>query len=132
MIISITFDDLNAFAFLKSLYSGQLHTPNLDRVMQMGTTFENAYASAAVCNVSRTSVLSGLSPAESGVHFNYQRWSDPAATLLPFSGTMASLQASSGKCSTTVVAGDIDGDRFADFVIMLTGVVNLAASDFLL
>ncbi len=55
--LSITFDDMNAFAFLKSLYGGQLQTPNIDRLMAMGTTFENAYAQVAVCNASRTSAL---------------------------------------------------------------------------
>src|SRR5690606_21243509 len=83
--VSITFDDLNAFAFLKSHYVGQLHTPNIDRVMRMGTSFDNSYASAAVCNTSRTSALSGINPAASGVHFNYQLWSDylDPAVMLP-------------------------------------------------
>ena len=82
--LSVTFDDLNAFAFLKGLYGGQLLTPNIDRVMAMGTTFENAFAQVAVCNASRTSALSGLNPGITGVHDNYQLWSDhvtPALTL---------------------------------------------------
>jgi Ca2+-binding RTX toxin-like protein len=83
--LSITFDDMNAFAFLKSLYGGQLQTPNIDRVMAMGTTFENAYSQIAVCNASRTSALSGLNPGLSGVHDNFQLWSDhvSAAETLP-------------------------------------------------
>ncbi|HEV2747786.1 MAG TPA: sulfatase-like hydrolase/transferase [Allosphingosinicella sp.] len=82
--LSITFDDLNAFAFLKSLYGGALQTPNIDRVMAMGTTFENAFAQVAVCNASRSSVLSGLDPGLSGVHANFEVWYenvDPSATL---------------------------------------------------
>jgi len=38
--VSITFDDLNAFAFLKALYGSQLHTPNIDRVMATGAAGE--------------------------------------------------------------------------------------------
>ena len=82
--LSVTFDDMNAFAFLKSLYGGTLHTPNIDRVMAMGTTFENAYAQVAVCNASRASALSGLNPGLTGVHNNSELWYeylDPAATL---------------------------------------------------
>ncbi|MFC7500169.1 sulfatase-like hydrolase/transferase [Enterovirga sp. GCM10030262] len=82
--VSITFDDLNAFAFLKALYGSQLHTPNIDRVMAMGTTFDNAFAQVAICNASRTSVLSGLDPAATGVHANFEIWHefvDPAGTL---------------------------------------------------
>ena len=40
--ISVAFDDLNAFAFLKSLYGGQLLTPNIDRVMAMGTAITSS------------------------------------------------------------------------------------------
>jgi Ca2+-binding RTX toxin-like protein len=82
--LSVTFDDLNAFAFLKSLYGGAVLTPNIDRVVAMGTTFENSFAQVAVCNASRTSALSGLNPGLTGVHDNSTVWYnnvDPAATL---------------------------------------------------
>lgn len=83
-IVSVAFDDLNAFAFLKTLYPGSLITPNLDRLMGMGTVFENAFAQIAVCNASRTSILSGLDPSLTGVHHNYNSWYDsvdPGQTL---------------------------------------------------
>jgi arylsulfatase A-like enzyme len=82
--LSVAFDDMNAYAFLKTLYGGALHTPNIDRVMAMGTTFENGFSQVAVCNASRTAVLTGLDPGVSGVHMNYDRWAelvDPGATL---------------------------------------------------
>ncbi|HEX8257939.1 MAG TPA: sulfatase-like hydrolase/transferase, partial [Allosphingosinicella sp.] len=82
--ISIAFDDLNAFAFLKELYGGTLVTPNIDRVMAMGTTFDNAFSQVAICNASRTSVLTGQAPGLTGVHANYETWHeyvDASATL---------------------------------------------------
>jgi Ca2+-binding RTX toxin-like protein/arylsulfatase A-like enzyme len=82
--ISIAFDDLNAFAFLKELYGGALVTPNIDRVMAMGTTFDNAFSQVAICNASRTSVLTGQAPGLTGVHANYETWHeyvDASATL---------------------------------------------------
>lgn len=68
LIISV--DDLAAFTFLKSLYAGTVHTPNIDRLMAMGTTFENGFAPVALCNPSRTATLTGLSSAHTGVHNN--------------------------------------------------------------
>ena len=83
-ILSISVDDLNAYATLKSLYGSTLHTPNMDRLAEAGTVFENAFAQVALCNPSRTSILSGQYPSETGVHANTRQWYDsidPALTL---------------------------------------------------
>src|SRR5581483_4155253 len=40
------------------------------------TTFENAFATTAVCNPSRTSILTGQLPTTTKVFANYQLWSD--------------------------------------------------------
>jgi serralysin len=82
--ISITIDDMNAFAFIKSLYGGNVYTPNIDRVMEMGTTFENSYSQVALCNPSRTATLTGLNPTITGVATSRQHWSeyiDPSETM---------------------------------------------------
>ena len=42
-------------------------TPNLDRLAQQSLVFERAYCQQAVCNPSRSSFLTGLSPATVGV-----------------------------------------------------------------
>jgi Ca2+-binding RTX toxin-like protein len=83
--LSITFDDMNAFAFMKETYPGVLHTPNIDRLMGMGTTFENAFAQVAVCGASRASALSGLNPGLTGVHMNFDKWENhlDASTTFP-------------------------------------------------
>ncbi|WP_222872616.1 sulfatase-like hydrolase/transferase [Hankyongella ginsenosidimutans] len=70
----VAFDDLNAFVTAKQLYPGLLHTPNFDRLMGLGVTFENAFAQVALCNPSRASVLSGLDPGQTQVHDNTTDW----------------------------------------------------------
>ena len=46
---------------------GQAITPNIDKLVSEGVTFENAYCAIQACNPSRTALLTGLSPLKSGV-----------------------------------------------------------------
>lgn len=83
-VLMFSLDDMNAFVLMKDLYGSILQTPNLDRLMGMGTTFENAFAQTALCNPSRTSILSGQLPTTTGVVDNVQNWYanvDPSTTL---------------------------------------------------
>lgn len=81
----ISIDDLNDWTNGLDGYSGTVHTPNLDALMDDGTTFTNAYSQAAICNPSRTSVLTGQEPQNTGVFSNqYHYWEeqvDPEDTL---------------------------------------------------
>lgn len=43
-------------------------TPNMDRLAARGVLFRRAYCQQAVCSPSRTSMLTGLRPDETGVH----------------------------------------------------------------
>jgi arylsulfatase A-like enzyme len=84
-IVSITIDDLNAYATIKSQYPGTIHTPNIDRLANQGVAFVNAFAPVALCNPSRSAVLSGQYPADTGIHDNSKTWYDSldAARTLP-------------------------------------------------
>ena len=60
-------------------------SPNIDKLANSGITFTHAYCQQAVCNPSRTSLLTGLRPDETGVtdletHFRDQV---PEVTTLP-------------------------------------------------
>lgn len=52
----------------------QALTPNMDRLAKMGMRFTNAHCNYALCNPSRTSMLSGMLPSSSGVFGNEQDW----------------------------------------------------------
>lgn len=49
-------------------------TPNMDRLAKMGMRFSNAHCNYALCNPSRTSLLTGMLPSSSGVFGNEQDW----------------------------------------------------------
>ncbi len=83
-ILMFAVDDMSAFVTLKSLYPGVIQTPNIDRLMAMGTTFTNAFATTALCNPSRTAILSGELPTSTGVFDNVPTWYNtvnPSTTL---------------------------------------------------
>ncbi len=50
-------------------------TPNLDRLVQRGTVFENMYVTAPSCTPSRASLFSGTYPHTNGVFRNDEQWS---------------------------------------------------------
>ena len=66
-------------------YGSPAHTPNLDRLARRSLQFDRAYAQQAVCNPSRSSMLTGRRPDtlriwNNGTHF---RELNPDVTTLP-------------------------------------------------
>ena len=117
LVISV--DDLAAFAVLKSLYPGTVHTPNIDRLMAMGTTFENGFSQVALCNPSRTSTLTGLSPAHTGVHQNdIEYWTavQPDQLLMSYFQDAGFHTSMIGKVMHSMRVPEEYSARFADFV----------------
>lgn len=97
-------------------------TPNLDRLADMGTTFDRAVAQVPVCNPSRTSVLSGLQPSETGVLDNYVPWDErvsPADTLFGVLKAAGVYTASFGKIfhDETGITTAQQGVMFDEFVM---------------
>ncbi len=64
-VLLIMSDDLRDFvgAFTREVAK----MPNLDRLRARGTTFERAYAQYPVCNPSRSSLMAGLRPEQTGI-----------------------------------------------------------------
>jgi len=62
----------------------QVKTPNIDRLAKRGISFAHAHCAAPLCNPSRISLLTGVSPANSGVYGNGEKLRDrlPAAITL--------------------------------------------------
>lgn len=50
--------------------AGSMHTPNIDFIANRGYLFENSYCNSPVCVPSRTSIMTGLYPEDTGVYDN--------------------------------------------------------------
>jgi len=46
----------------------ELRTPNLDKLAEEGTRFENFFCASPVCSPARASFLTGRIPSQHGVH----------------------------------------------------------------
>lgn len=73
-ILFIAFDDLNDWVGCLGGYPGKVHTPNIDALAASGTLFTNAHCAVPLCNASRTSTLTGLSPLRTGAFYNNTQW----------------------------------------------------------
>ena len=72
-VLFIIADDLNDWVGWMGGHP-QARTPNMDRLAKMGMRFTNAHCNYALCNASRTSLLTGAQPWKSGVFGNEQDW----------------------------------------------------------
>jgi arylsulfatase A-like enzyme len=72
-VVFIVADDLNDWVGWLGGHP-QARTPNMDRLAKMGMRFTNAHCNFALCNPSRTSLLTGMLPSSSGVFGNEQDW----------------------------------------------------------
>jgi arylsulfatase A-like enzyme len=60
-------------------FASMVSTPNIDRLMEQGTTFTRAITQVPLCNPSRASVFSGHQPIETGVLDNEVPWYERVA-----------------------------------------------------
>jgi arylsulfatase A-like enzyme len=82
-VLFIASDDLRPE--LGAYGTPMIQTPNIDKLAARGTRFDNAYAQYPVCNPSRTSLLTGRYPTQTGVMNNndYFRKKFPDWVTLP-------------------------------------------------
>ena len=80
-VLFIAVDDLNDWVGVLGGHP-QARTPNIDALAARGMTFLNAHSPSALCNPSRTALLTGLRPSTSGVYGNNEDW----RTMDRFSG----------------------------------------------
>ncbi len=82
-VLFIAVDDLRPE--LGCYGAAHMKTPHLDRLASQGMLFERAYCQVAVCNPSRSSVLSGTRPDTTGVLDNqhFMRPNMPDVVTLP-------------------------------------------------
>lgn len=82
-ILFIAVDDLRPE--LNCYGSQQIKSPNIDRLASGGVLFTRAYCQQAVCNPSRTSLMTGMRPDSTGVTGNHShfRTNHPNVVTLP-------------------------------------------------
>lgn len=83
-VLFISIDDLNDWIGCLGGHP-QSMTPNFDRLAKTGVLFTNAHCPAPSCNPSRSAIMSGLAPNESGLYHNLQNMREvmPDEVLLP-------------------------------------------------
>jgi choline-sulfatase len=72
-ILFIAVDDLNDWVGFLGGHP-QVQTPNIDRLAARGMAFTNAHSPSALCNPSRTALLTGLRPSTTGIYGNAPDW----------------------------------------------------------
>lgn len=80
-VLFIAIDDMRSWAGYPG--DAQAKTPNLDRLAKSGIAFTRAYTASALCNPSRTALLSGLRPATTNVYSNGDDWREAIPADVP-------------------------------------------------
>lgn len=70
-ILLISIDDGGAYWRFRDAFREPLQVPNLDRFCDVSTAFTSAYCQTPICGPSRNSVMTGLSPHQTGILDNY-------------------------------------------------------------
>ncbi len=66
-VVFILADDLGWADTTLYGHTKYYHTPNLERLAKRGMTFTRAYSASPLCSPTRSSILTGLSPARTGI-----------------------------------------------------------------
>ncbi|MFN3192745.1 MAG: sulfatase [Aureliella sp.] len=72
-VLFIAIDDLNHWVTHLGR-NEQARTPNIDRLAQMGVTFQHAYCAVPACEPSRCSLMGGRRPWTTGCYLNGHKW----------------------------------------------------------
>ncbi|MDR2169209.1 MAG: sulfatase [Planctomycetaceae bacterium] len=72
-VLFIAIDDLRDWTGYSAGHP-QVKTPSLDKLSASGVAFTHSYCASACCNPSRTALLTGLRPSETGVYLNSDDW----------------------------------------------------------
>lgn len=84
--IVLIMTDQQRFDSIAALGYDYVDTPNLDRLVNEGTAFTNAYVASPSCGPSRASLFTGRFPHSSGVLRNEDRWSHSWVEFLADAG----------------------------------------------
>ena len=74
-VLFIAVDDLNDWVGCLGGHP-QAKTPNIDALAKRGVLFEQAYCAAPLCSPSRTAIMTGLRPSNTGIYGNLNWFRD--------------------------------------------------------
>jgi len=84
IILIIT--DQQRYDTIAELGFPHMETPNLDRLVREGTTFENCHITAPSCAPARASLFTGYYPHTTGIYKNADRWTKTWVSQLADTG----------------------------------------------
>jgi arylsulfatase len=84
--IFLIITDQQRFDTIAALGFGHMHTPNMDRLVREGTSFDNCFVTAPSCVPSRASLFNGYWPHTTGVLRNGLKWQRTWVDTLADSG----------------------------------------------
>lgn len=61
-----------------------INTPNIDRLMTEGVSFDNAFVTSSLSSPSRASMITGLNPQQHGVQNNFTKWDNNNVTYFEY------------------------------------------------
>jgi arylsulfatase A-like enzyme len=74
--------DQQRYDTINALNNAQVHTPNIDKLVESGVAFERAFCQSPICTPSRGSFLTGMYPSTIHGAFNGNEYWDEAAPLV--------------------------------------------------
>ncbi len=92
-VLFIAIDDLNDWIGCLGGHPNA-KTPNIDRLAARGVLFERAYCASALCNPSRTAIMTGVSPFTSGIYHNQTYYREESVS--PKSRLLAAILQAAG------------------------------------
>ncbi|MGF1760948.1 sulfatase-like hydrolase/transferase [Photobacterium sagamiensis] len=82
-IVYILADDYR-YDFLSGKGHEFVKTPNIDRLMEEGVSFDNAFVTSSLSSPSRASMITGLNPQQHGVQNNFTKWDNKNVTYFEY------------------------------------------------
>ncbi|MEM7147783.1 MAG: sulfatase [Verrucomicrobiota bacterium] len=80
-----------------SVYGGQAHTPNFERMAREGMKFTRCFQAAPMCSPTRHNIYTGLYPVKSGAYPNHTFAKEGTKSVVHYLGDMGYRVALSGK-----------------------------------
>ncbi len=108
-----------------TLGNSQVHTPNLDRLAQQGTTFTHMYTATAMCSPTRHMLYSGQYPVRSGAYPNHAKANPGTKSVVHYLSGLGYRVGLAGKSHVApmevypfekVAGRDLDSGRLGEFI----------------